>query len=171
MGFTEVNSLDADVTLRLGGVDKKTGKKNPVQAEGYYLGAKEINSPKSKSGKASLHILSTENGNIGVWGKTNMDQKLKSVVPGTMIRITFTNMQPTPNGDMYVYKVETDKDNVMDVGNLTASAGAPANDTSSDFSDNSAETEDAPEEEDEDVAALAAARKAKMQALLNRKTK
>ena len=40
MGFQELNGLDADVTISLGGVNRKTGKPNPVKVEGYYLGKK-----------------------------------------------------------------------------------------------------------------------------------
>ncbi len=177
MGFQEVASLDADTTVRLGGVDKKTGKKCPTTAEGYYLGAKEIASPKSKSGKASLHIFSTPAGNLGVWGKTNMDQKLRAVTPGTMTRVTFTGMQPTKNGDMYVFKVETDSENTIDVSALSAATntGGFDDDTSGDdYSERTDDTveEDGPTEDEEDVkasAALAALeRKAKVQAVLNR---
>jgi hypothetical protein len=156
MAFREVTSLDADVTVRLGGVDKKTGKKNPTQQEGYYLGAKEINSPKSKSGKAALHIFSTPKGNVGVWGKTNMDQKLKGVTPGTMTRVTFKNMQATPNGEMYVYTVETDGDNTIDVGLNTAAA----EDTGFDGGDTDVTTKEETAEEDDGAVELAAAQAA-----------
>lgn len=177
MGFQEVTSLDAETTIRLGGVDKKTGKKCPTTAEGYYLGAKVIDSPKSKSGKASLHIFSTPKGNLGVWGKTNMDQKLKTVTPGTMTRITFTGMQPTKNGEMYVYKVETDGENTIDVSALSDSSNDVSGGVGEDYDTDASQYDGSVETEDESVddedalqaAALAAAeRKAKVQAVLNR---
>ena len=115
MSFKEVTTLDADVTIRLGGVDKKTGKPNPQSAEGYYLGTRKVTSPKSKSGFASLHFLLTPNGNRAIWGKTDMDRKFSSVQPGTMVRISFDKMVPTPNGDMYKYKLEQDATNNIEV--------------------------------------------------------
>lgn len=120
--FKEVAALDADTTISLGGVNKKTNKKNPVTVEGYLLGAKEVADAKKKSGISYLYILSTPEGNLGVWGKTNMDKKLKGVKPGTMVRITHTGFQATPNGEMYTYKVEQDSTNVIDVDGLEAPA-------------------------------------------------
>lgn len=122
MGFKEVNSLDADVTVAIGGRNKKTNKENPTSAEGYYLGSKKVASAKSKTGFAYIHILQTPKGNLGVWGKADMDRKVTTVMPGTMIRITHTGMQPTPNGDMYKFKIEQDDSNTIDVGGLAAVA-------------------------------------------------
>jgi hypothetical protein len=166
MGFKEVTSLDADVTVRLGGTDKKTGKRNPQQQEGYYLGAKEINSPKSKSGKANLHIFSTAKGNVGVWGKTNMDQKLKSVTPGTMTRVTFKNMQATPNGEMYVYTVETDDTNTIEVGSVNTKV--ESEELSSAFNEDGSSDDYSDVDVDAELAA-AAARKAAVLAKLQNK--
>lgn len=115
MAFTEVMDLDCDVTTALGGRNKKTGKANPTNVEGYYLGSKTVESPRSKSGKAQLHILQTATGNLGVWGKTDLDRKMLSVSPGAMIRITQSGTVPTPNGDMYKFKVEVDSENTIEV--------------------------------------------------------
>src|SRR3954468_6708897 len=111
MGFREVQTLDAEVTIALGGRNKKTGKANPTSAEGYFLGSRQVDSKKSKNGKASIHFLQTAEGNLGVWGKTDLDRKLSAVTPGTMVRITQSGMVATPNGDMYKYKVEIDESN------------------------------------------------------------
>lgn len=127
MAFKEVQSLDADFTTPLGGVNKKTGKKNPTKAEGFYLGARKVESRKAKNGFSYIHFLQTPEGNIGVWGKTDLDRKLVAVKPGTMIRITHTGMQATPNGDMYKYKVEADLDNTIEV-DLAASAPSESGD-------------------------------------------
>lgn len=118
MGFKEVLDLDAETTTALGGVNKKTGKKNPSTVEGYFLGSKDTPSKKSKDGIAKLHILQTENGKIGVWGKTDLDRKVKGVTPGTMVRLSHTGFRDTPTGEMYVFRVETDVDNTIDVISL-----------------------------------------------------
>lgn len=122
MAFKEIVSLDADVTTAIGGSNRQSGKTNPKSVEGYYLGTKQVESRKSKNGVASLHVLQTATGNLGVWGKTDMDRKMASVPAGAMIRITHTGMQPTPNGEMYKYKVEVDPSNTVDVSSLQTSS-------------------------------------------------
>ena len=116
MAFKEVQSLDAGTTIALGGINKKTGKANPKSVEGFYLGARTVESKMSRSGECSIHFFQTENGNIGVWGKTDLDRKLKNVVPGTMVRASFTGTQPVPGKqDMYKYRVEIDESNTIEV--------------------------------------------------------
>lgn len=110
--------LNTEVTTALGGVDKKSGRKNPTSLEGYYIGTRQVASPKSKTGFSALHIFQTQKGNVGVWGKTNLDQKMTAVTPGQMIRVTFTGMQETKNNPMYKYRVEVDAENTIDVGDL-----------------------------------------------------
>lgn len=176
MGFKEVQSLDAEVTTALGGKNKKTGKSNPTKAEGYYLGSRKVESKKSKSGFAYIHFLQTPNGNLGIWGKTDLDRKLTAVTPGTMVRVTQSGMTSTPNGDMYKFKVELDSDNTIEV---TAQA---SDDTSSSESEEtsedddtytdynaSAEDEEATQEVAQAAALSAAQRKAKVEALLKGK--
>lgn len=115
MAFKEVSTLDAENTTALGGTNRKTGKKNPTGAEGYFLGTRKVESKKSKTGFASIHFLQTPKGNLGIWGKTDLDRKLSAVAPGTMIRITQSGMTATPNGEMYKFKVEVDNDNTIEV--------------------------------------------------------
>lgn len=116
MAFKKVQELDCETSVALGGFNKTTGKPNPKQIEGYFLGTKQTVSKKSASGFASLHILQTENGNVGVWGKTDLDRKMKNVQAGVMTRITQSGTAPTPRGDMYKYTVEVDTDNAIEVG-------------------------------------------------------
>src|SRR4051812_19473125 len=116
MGFKEVQDLDAEVTTALGGVSKKTGKPNPKQVEGYFIGTRTVESKKAKDGFCKLHIFQTAKGNLGVWGKTDLDRKLANVTPGVMVRATCTGMQAIPGkNDMYKYKVETDDSNTIEV--------------------------------------------------------
>lgn len=175
MAFKEVQSLDADNTTALGGFNKKTGKKNPTNAEGYYLGTRQVDSPRSKSGKSALHFLQTPKGNLGVWGKTDLDRKLSNVPAGTMVRITQSGTVPTPNGDMYKFKVEVDPDNTIEVAAPESAAFS-----GSEEDDNYAspeETEDYGQDEYQaeeagQIAALSALeRRAKVEALLKGKGK
>lgn len=116
MAFQEVVSLDCDNAIQLGGKDRKSGKSHPTRVEGFYIGSKEIASPKSKTGFSKLHVFQTEKGNTGVWGKTDLDRKLASTTIGAMTRVTYTGMKETKNNPMYVYKVEVDLENVIEVG-------------------------------------------------------
>ncbi len=176
MAFKEVASLDADTTISLGGFNKKTKKDNPKSAEGYYLGSRSVT---TKTGPANLHFFQTPKGNLGVWGKTDMDRKLGSVTPGTMVRISFNRMTPTPRGDMYDYKVEVDTTNLIEVSeemNTSASDDAGGSDEAYDDGDSAGDDNDASSEEDDavqaaELAALeakAAAQKAKVQEILKR---
>lgn len=176
MGFKEVQDLSADVTISLGGSNKKTGKANPKSIEGYFLGSKSVADNKKKSGKSFIYIFQTAKGNVGVWGKTDLDQKMAAVTPGTMVRATYDRMVPTPNGDMYKYKVEVDGDNTIDLG-LVAGANKDASDEGGYNPDQeprgsyeASDDEEEVEEEDEDAkqsAALSALeRKKKVDALL-----
>lgn len=166
MSFKEVSALDADVTVALGKKDKATGKPYPKQAEGYYLGNRIV---KNKRGDSTLHFLQTENGNLGVWGTTDLNRKVSQVPPGTMIRITSTGTKPTPNGDMYTYKVEIDTENTIEV---SAAEPTYSNDNDSDDSSYVEEGNGASNDSDEDTAALLAAKRAeqaaKVQEIMNR---
>lgn len=165
MGFQEVASLDADVTVALGKVDKK-GKAYPKSAEGYYLGSRKV---QNKRGESTLHFLQTSEGNLGVWGTTDLNRKLNQAVPGTMVRITSTGTKPTPNGDMYTYKVEQDKANTIEVAALSEGSSTAGEDTS--YS-NDEDSDDTDEDADYEAATLAKAKQeaalAKVRATLNK---
>jgi hypothetical protein len=118
MGFQEVADLDASVSYALGGRNKKTGKPNPSSIEGYFLGTRQVPSTKSKTGFCALHFFQTAEGNVGVWGKTDLDKKLTGVPAGVMTRVKFTGMQETKNNPMFKYSVAIDKSNTIDVASF-----------------------------------------------------
>jgi hypothetical protein len=145
MAFQKVSDLNAETTISLGGTNRKTGKKNPTNAEGYYLGKKQIVDDKKKSGFSYIYFLQTPKGNVGVWGKTDMDRKMGQVKPGTMLRIEFVGMQATKNGEMYKYDVMQDLDNVIPVlesGNANASFEAEGYNAGSSIGGGNEESED-----------------------------
>ncbi len=142
MGFREVSSLDADVTIALGKTNKATGKPYPKQAEGYFLGSREV---ENKRGKSQLHFLQTPKGNVGIWGTTDLNRKLGQATVGNMVRITSTGTKPTPNGEMYTYKVEIDSDNSIEV---SANVGDSGEDYTSEGGDSYNEEESTEVEED-----------------------
>ncbi len=173
MGFKSVVTLDAEVTIAIGKKDK-AGKPYPKQAEGFYLGKREV---ESKRGQSFLHYLQTSKGNLGVWGTTDLNRKLLQVTPGTMVRITSTGTKPTKNGDMYTYNVEQDADNTIEVATLEAGSSNAGEDTSYSAADTGEEEAyDDGNDDAEQQAALAAAERraaqqAKVQALLGAKGK
>lgn len=126
MAFQTVSDLSTETAVALGGFNKKTRQENPTTITGYFIGSKEVDSPKSKTGKAKLHVFQTAEGNIGVWGKTDLDQKLRGATVGALTRVTFTGMQETKNNPMYKYRVEVDKSDVIEItdGGTTGSAYA-----------------------------------------------
>lgn len=184
MAFETLADLDCSTTTALGGKNKE-GKANPTTITGYFIGTRAVVSKKSKTGEAALHVIQTPKGNVGVWGKTNLDSKMKGVTPGHAVRITFTGMVETKNNPMYKYKVEVDKDNFIEVATADAAeASEEVESYSSEAStgyDDVEETElDAEEEALDEVPAPRAAapkkplatpdatRQAKVQELLNR---
>lgn len=174
MGFKEVQDLNPDTVITIGGTNKKTGAKNPSTIEGYFLGTREVEDRKKKSGKSYIYVLQTSKGNVGVWGKTDLDNKMKNVAAGTMIRVSANGTRNTPNGDMYLFKVEVDADNTIEV---SAPQAASASDVSEDeaggYSNDDSTEEDTEANEllAEQALLEAAARKAKVQALLNKTKK
>jgi hypothetical protein len=138
MGFMEVSSLDADVTIAIGKINKQTGKPYPTCASGYYLGKRNI---ESNRGDSKLHFLQTSEGNLGVWGTTDLNRKLSSVTPGTMVRITSKGTKPTPNGDMYIYFVESDKNNTIVVASEESNPESTVESVYNDSNDDSYNTD------------------------------
>lgn len=170
MAFETLPDLDCETTTALGGVNKETGKANPKQAEGYFLGTKLNKSTKSKDGLSRLHILQTPKGNLGVWGKTDLDRKMLAVTPGTMIRITQTHSIETKNGDMYKFQVEVDAENTITVA-VPANTPVVADDSEPDFSnedfDGGSFEDEVPAERPVAPRAKAQPNAARTQALLN----
>jgi hypothetical protein len=180
MGYEEVNSLDADVVISLGKVDKKTGKSFPKEVEGYYLGSRTTATPR---GDSTLHVFQfgpTEGNpnasnlvseyrklnvnigeSVGVWGTTSLNIKLGEVKKGAMTLVTSTGTKPTKNGDMYTYRVKQDKNNVKELDNDDGSYNAEYLDASN---DPDASSDD--DSYDLEAAALAAERKAKVEAAI-----
>lgn len=173
MAFKTIASLDADQTISIGGYNKKERKENPISIEGYFLGSRKIASQKDKKGYSFIHVFQTLKGNVGVWGKTALDDKLAQVIPGTMTQVNFTGMKPTKNGEMYTFKVAVDTDNTIEV-NLQDEL--PRSATHNGFSnvedsdgDDTYGNDDVDEDAAQQFALQQAERAAKVQALLKSK--
>lgn len=184
MAFKEITDLSTDKVIALGGKDKKSGKDNDSGLEGYYLGARQVESAKSKTGFSKIHVFKTAKGNVGLWGKTDSDHQLANVAPGTMTRITFVGMRSTKNNPMYKFKVETDSNNTIDVSGFalnrgTASTGADEDDgggatySNDDYGTEDEDSSDSFEQEDvaQSNQLSALERKQRVESLLNKKRK
>lgn len=176
MAYKTVQTLDADVTITIGGVDKKTGKKNRTSAEGFYLGKRVVAG--SKYGDSNLYVFQTAEGNLGVWGKTDLDRKMGSAKLGQMTLIEYKGMKPSKNGDMHTYQVAQDADSSIDVSDIASEPTEESEDFPSEGyvgndEDESDEDPDLDDAYEAPVAAAvqqesAAARKARVQAMLKK---
>lgn len=119
MGYETAVSLNADVTITLGGTDEKTGKAFPTSVEGYFLGNRTT--PDKGYGPGTLHIFQTQTGNVGVWGKTSSKGLLTDDHVGQMCLLTFTGMSvPSKKGRQpaYQYKLQFDRGNTIDTSSI-----------------------------------------------------
>lgn len=159
MAYEDVLSLDCDFAIKLGGVDKKTGKANPTTLEGYYLGFNTVPSAKSKTGFAKQHVFKTEKGNIGVWGTTNLDLRLSNAVIGRCSLVKFTGMQETKNNPMYMFSVQQDPDNSIAVHTMVAASsgvdsGTTEKSEGEEYANYSSDEDDGESDVGEELAAL-----------------
>lgn len=172
MAYKDVVGLEADVTITLGGFNKKEKKDNPDFLEGYFLGTKKVPST-GKYGKPgkfdSIHYFQTKDGNIAVWGKTKLNEKLLLVPKGVMTEITYAGTVTTNNGDMHNYKLRQDPDNTIEVPEFTASRPVATEQAYDEYDAAGGDEEDTEENEAPEPVTLRTPSKesmAKVQALL-----
>lgn len=147
---------------------------SPEVIEGYFVGTKTT---QSAYGEGKLHVFQTNEGYIGVWGKTRLNSLLTTDLLGQMVRATFTGMiAPTQKGrrPSYGFKVEHDKDNTIDTSNINLSAASPESEEDEDLDSDAATDEVIPSQPvapRTPAAAPSAAARAQVQALLSRSPK
>lgn len=119
MAYKKKIDARTDNTIQLGG--EKDGIKNPTTIEGYYLGSKSVD---GDYGPGKLHIFNTSEGNIGVWGKTNLNHLLSPENVGQMCLVTFTGMGKAKKGrrPAYEYSLQYDEENTIDVTGVNLEA-------------------------------------------------
>lgn len=117
MAFKKVVTLSTDKAIQLGGKDA------PTSVLGYYLGAKNV---ESDFGPGKLHVFQTAEGNIGVWGKSNLNAQLSEGLIGQMCQVQFSGMGKAQKGRKppYLFTVEHDEDDTIDVSSVTASSAS-----------------------------------------------
>ncbi len=178
MAYEKVSDLSTDTVVKLGGLNSKTGKPNPTTIEGYFLGSREV---KSETGISVIHIFQTPKGNEGIWGTADINNKLAQLTPGTMTLVNYKEKRKLAGGKTkHVYDVMFDKENTIEVVTPKSQTFAqPNSDADEEYvnqhTGSAVETLEEDNSQDEEVVALeaasAAARKAKVQALLNKNRK
>lgn len=173
--------LDDVKSVTLGGVDKKTNKKNPTQVEGYYLRVESRPNRFNPDKPQNFYVFQTAEGQVGVYGKAGIDREMKKATLGvmTLIKDTGQVLDTGKGNPMKVFQIAQDKANVLDADSLAASNVAPQSDE-----DYVSESEEADEEESIEEApparpvapkvplkAPSAERQAALQALLSKTRK
>lgn len=103
----------SDKTIKLGGAG------NPTSIDGYFLGTKIT--ADTGYGPGKLHMFSTAEGVVGVWGKTAMNNSLTQELLGQRVVVTFLGMKKSKTkgrNPFYDYSIEHDPENTMDVSEL-----------------------------------------------------
>lgn len=108
--------LDDVKAVKLGGVDKKTGKKNPTEIEGYYLRV-EKRPNKFKDEPQNFYIFQTAEGDVGVYATGGIQREMKKAVIGRMTKLINTGrtLDTGKGNPMTVYQAFQDKSNTIEV--------------------------------------------------------
>ncbi len=152
MAFNKKIKLDSNGdAITIGGINKKTKKANPKSVEGYYLGFRNV---ETDLGTSKLHFFQTEDGNVAVWGKTDMNNQLSDNDLGVMTRITHTGSKPSGKGKnpMITYDVEVDKENSIEVDGTALQLGSDQDAGEEEAPSDEPYDEGEPEEEEAPVA-------------------
>lgn len=111
MSYQQLGDL---AIVQLGGINKNTGKPNPKEVEGYLVRIEERDNKFRPGEKQNLYILNTKTGQVGIFGKTDIDRKMKTAQLGAMTKFAATNeTKDTGKGfPMKVWYVAQDPTNV-----------------------------------------------------------
>lgn len=144
MARKKVVDLDAENAVGFG---KEEGQIPPGHTlEGHYIGGRKV---KTKFGMATLHVLQTESGNLGVWGSAQLDAKLGTVPPGSMVFITYVKKIKVTNGTMKVFEVEYDDEDRVEASAVQVNF-QDSSEGEEDAEEESSEAEDVEEEAEEE---------------------
>ncbi len=118
MAYEEVSEVS---TVQLGGVNKKTGKPNPTELEGYYVGVEQRPNKFNPAQPKNFYKFQTQNGLVGTYASAGIDSALKNAVLGRMTLLISTGeIKDTGKGNpMKVFKAKQDKTNTIDVDNAS----------------------------------------------------
>lgn len=174
--------LDDIRPVVLGGVDKKTNKKNPTQLEGYFLRVETRPNRFNPDKPQNFYIFQTATGQVGIYGKAGIDREMKKATIGvmTLVKDTGQILDTGKGNPMRVFQVAQDRANALDSATLAQSNVAPQSDE--DYASQADELSDIDVEDDETpparpvapkvpLKAPSAERQAALQALLSKPRK
>lgn len=120
MGYEKLSDVQ---TVILGGVDKKTGKRNPTELEGYFLRVEQRPNKFNTDKPQNYYVFQTQNGEEGVFGKAGLDREMKKASPNAMTKVVHTGTtRDTGKGNpMVVFDVFQDKSNIIEQAYAQAS--------------------------------------------------
>lgn len=164
MAYEKMADLGTDTVSALGGTNSKTGKPNPSQVEGYYLGARSV---VTSTGASVIHVFQTPKGNEGVWGTKKLNDNLTRTVVGKMVLVKYKGkIKITGGKTQHTYEFFIDKSNAIEVDTLPEGNSIVEDEDMTDTDDSTDNTDD--EDAAQTAALVAAERQAKVQALLNK---
>lgn len=114
MAYEELGELRL---VQLGGVNKVTGKNNPTEVEGYYLGSEDRPNRFDPKRPQKLYKFQTQNGDVGVFGKAGLDKVMKGATIGAMTKVVSTGetLDTGKGNPMKIFKAYQDKGNTTQV--------------------------------------------------------
>ncbi len=126
--------------VSLGGINKKTGKKNPTELEGYYIGSEPRPNKFNLAIPKNFYKFQTQAGLVGLYASAGIDQTMKSAVVGRMTKIVATGetLDTGKGNPMKVYEVMQDRTNNIDVDSSWA---APTTDAAEETEESFGEPE------------------------------
>lgn len=170
MAYKKKPSLDVETVLKLGGVDKN-GKAYPKQIEGFYVGARTV---ENEQGISTIHVFQTAKGNVGIWGSKTLNTTLSGNDVGYMVRVTYLGKKKLTKGrTQHMYDIEIDEDQRSDEVGIEAAGSEEDTYEASEETEDEAGAETSNSDYEDTSSALsassAAERKAKVQALVNKR--
>ena len=110
--------------IKLGGIDQKTGKKNPTEIEGYYLGFEQRPNKFNPTKPQHFYKFQTSDGLVGVYGTSaGLVRAMRNAVEGRMTKLVDTGetLDTGKGNPMRVFKAWQDKNNTIDPASIALS--------------------------------------------------
>ncbi len=117
MAYEKLNDVKP---VALGGIDKKTGQRNPTELEGFYIRREEKPNKFNPGKPQSFYVFETKDGPVGLFGKAGIDREMKKASIGVMTKVVDTGkLLDTGKGNpMRVFEVYQDSSNTIDVAEM-----------------------------------------------------
>lgn len=114
MAYEELGEV---IHVTLGGVDKKTGKKNPLFVEGFFVRVEQKPDKFHKDRPQNFYVFKTSRGEVGVYGKAGINRAMNRCQLGVMTKLTNTEetVDTGKGNPMIVFKVAQDYTKKIDV--------------------------------------------------------